>query len=151
MLLAYGRPVDDGKLAAWPGRRRTHATHRVFRRRRIWTRRASPGLWPVLGEIPQRETHLGWLWRLIDLSARLVHAGARADLAARCAGDFVGSHAPRCWPLADAGLSHAEVIRALIMTGMAATAAESPPWDPADESVLERLWTAFPAAAASPR
>lgn len=101
-----------------------------------------------MGEIPQQTKDLGRLWRLVDLAAHLVRVGARADLAARCAAELRRQPRAALLALADAGLGHAEVIWALIMTGMAAVAGESAASDQAEEVALERLWTALPAAAA---
>jgi hypothetical protein len=99
-------------------------------------------------DLPQQKEHLGWLWRIVSLSAQLVRAGARADLAARCSAELRRQPRAALLALVDAGLGRAQVIQTLITTGVAATTTESASWDSAEVSVLERLWTALPAAAA---
>jgi hypothetical protein len=104
----------------------------------------------VAGEagLPELSSHLGRLWRLVDQAVALVEAGARADLAECCTAEL--RRRPRAALLALTGeeLSQADVTHALIMTGMAAAPPDTAPWQPGEQCALERLWAAFPAAAA---
>ena len=104
----------------------------------------------VAGEadLPTLTNHLGWLWRLVDLAVELVGIGAREDLSAQVTRELRRQPRAAMLALADEGLSQADVVRALIATGMAATPAESQQWAQDDQRALERLWTALPAAAA---
>jgi hypothetical protein len=76
-----------------------------------------------------------------------VKLGARADLAEQCIAEL--RRHPRAALLALAGenFSHAEVVRRLITTGLAASPCDPTPWQPNELALLERLWGAFPAAA----
>ena len=99
-------------------------------------------------ELPELTHHLGWLWRLVDLAAALVDAGARADLAERCTDELRRQPRAALLALADEELSQADVVHALITTGLAAAPADAAPWTPDEQRTLERLWAALPAAAA---
>ncbi len=101
--------------------------------------------------LPPLVNHLGWLWRLVDLAADLAEAGARKDLAAQVTGELLRQPRAALLALAGAGLRQANVVHALIATGMAA--AGSPQW--AEDSwtederrALGRLWAVLPPAAA---
>jgi hypothetical protein len=104
----------------------------------------------VAGEadLPPLASHLGRLWRLVDLAADLVEAGARGDLAERVTGELLRRPRAALLALADEGFRQADVVRALIATGMAAAPAESRPWTEDERRVLERLWAVLPPAAA---
>jgi hypothetical protein len=93
-------------------------------------------------------TALGRLWRIVDLADDLVRLGARADLAERCTEELL--QRPRAALLALVGedLSGDEVVRALILTGLVAAPADAGDWTADQRLALERLWAAFPAAAA---
>lgn len=99
------------------------------------------------GELPEL-TRLDRLWQVMSLAPELVKLGARADLAELCTTEL--RRRPRAALLALTGVSlnHADVVRRLIATGLAATSCDPGPWQPAELSALERLWGAFPAAAA---
>ena len=100
------------------------------------------------GELPEVASHLGWLWRLVDLAPQLVLAGTRADLAACCAGELHRQPRAALLALADEELSQAAAVHALISTGLAATPSEHVPWTPEEQRILERLWAGRPAVAA---
>jgi hypothetical protein len=91
---------------------------------------------------------LGRLWHLVDLAAELGQLGARADLAEQCNGELRRRSRAALLALAGDSFSHADVVRLLIATGLAAAPSDPAPWCPADLIALERLWAAFPAAAA---
>jgi hypothetical protein len=103
----------------------------------------------VVGEadLPTLKNHLGWLWRLADLAPALVEAGARKDLFEQVTCELLRQPRAALLALADEELSRADVVRALIATGIAAAPAESHQWTEDEQSVLERLWAALPAAA----
>jgi hypothetical protein len=105
----------------------------------------------VAGEagLPPLTDHLGWLWRLVDLAADLVDAGARTDLAEQVIGELLGQPRTALLALAGEELGQADVVRLLIATGIAAAPAESREWTPEEQRVLERLWAVLPAAAAA--
>ena len=107
----------------------------------------------VAGEadLPPLANHLGWLWRLVDLAADLVEAGARGDLAERVTGELLRQPRAALLALADEGLRRADVVHALIATGMAAAGSRPPAedsWTEDERRALERLWAVQPAAAA---
>ena len=87
--------------------------------------------------LPPLVNHLGWLWHLVDLAADLIEAGARKDLAAQVTGELLRRPRAALLALADAGLRQADVVHALIATGMAAV--RSPQW--AEDSWTEDSWT----------
>jgi hypothetical protein len=109
-------------------------------------------------DLPPLANHRGWLWRLVNLAPDLVEAGARRDLAERVAGELLRQPRASLLALADEGLRQADVVPALIATGMAAAAAGTGPstedswtedaWTDDERRVLERLWAVLPAAAA---
>jgi hypothetical protein len=103
----------------------------------------------VAGEadLPTLKNHLGWLWRLADLAADLVGTGARKDLFEQVTCELLRQPRAALLALADEELSQADVVHALIATGIAAAPAESHQWTEDERSVLERLWAALPAAA----
>lgn len=98
-------------------------------------------------ELPELTHHLGWLWRLVTLAPDLVATGARADLSFACRAGLRSHKRAALLALADEELSQAEVVQALIATGLAASAPEETSWTARDKRRLERLWTAFPVAA----
>ena len=100
------------------------------------------------GDLPQLTHHLGWLWRLVDLAPELVKDGAPADLADRCTAELRKTPRAALLSLRDAELSSADVVHAVIATGVAAAPLEKTSWTTGEERTLERLWAAFPAAAA---
>jgi hypothetical protein len=91
---------------------------------------------------------LGRLWRLAGLAADLVRLGARSDLAERCTDELL--HRPRAalLTLADEDLGNENVVHALISTGLAAGPSDRSLWSAVQLDALERLWAAYPAAAA---
>ena len=99
-------------------------------------------------ELPELTSHLGWLWRLVDLAVALVEAGARTDLAECCTNELRRRPRAALLALTDEELSQADVTHALITTGLAATPPDTAPWQPGRARTLERLWATFPAAAA---
>lgn len=100
------------------------------------------------GELPCLTEHLGWLWRLVDLSRELIQAGARADLAERCKDELHRKPRNALLALAAEDLSQADVTHALITTGMAAAPLDSSLWPSEEQRVLGRMWAALPVAAA---
>lgn len=104
----------------------------------------------VAGEdgLPELTEHLGWLWRLVGLCREVVQAGARADLGERCISELCRKPRAALLALAAEGLSQADVVHALIATGVAAVPAESAAWSPDELRTLGRIWAAQPAAAA---
>jgi len=104
----------------------------------------------VAGEadLPTLADHRGWLWRLVDLAPDLVEAGARKDLFEQVTGELLRQPRAALLALADEELSQADVVHALIATGIAAAPAESHQWTEDEHRILERLWAALPAAAA---
>lgn len=101
----------------------------------------------VESELPAL-TSLGRLWRLVNLAAGLVKLGARADLATRCVEELLRRPRAALLALVDEEFSGDGVAYALIRTGLAAAPADPKPWTSAEERALERLWAAFPVAAA---
>lgn len=99
-------------------------------------------------ELPDLTSHLGRLWRLIDLAAALVEVGARSDLAECCTEELRRRPRAALLALTDEELSQADVTHALISTGLAATPPDTAPWQPDEHRILERLWATFPTAAA---
>lgn len=93
-------------------------------------------------------TGLGRLWRLAGIAADLVRLGARGDLAERCTGELLRLPRAALLTLVDQDLGDENVVRALISTGLAAAPVDNSPWTAAERSALERLWAAYPAAAA---
>jgi hypothetical protein len=85
---------------------------------------------------------------LVDLAPELVKDGARADLADRCTAELRKTPRAALLSLRDAELSSADVVHTVIATGVAAAPLEKTPWTSGEERTLERLWAAFPAAAA---
>ena len=100
-----------------------------------------------VGELPA-VTALGRLWRLVELAPDLVRLGARADLAERCTDELLRQPRAALLALVDQDLSNGDVVHGLILTGLAAAPPDPAPWTPAELTALERLWAAFPAAAA---
>lgn len=100
------------------------------------------------GELPELPSHLGWLWRLVNLSADLVRVGARGDLSERCMAELRRKPRAALLALADEELGQADAVHALIATGMAAAPEDPSPWQPGERRVLERLWAALPVVAA---
>ena len=98
--------------------------------------------------LPPLTDHLGWLWRLVDLAGDLVAAGARTDLAEQVTDELLYQPRAALLALADEELGQADVVPALVATGVAAASAESRPWTRDEQRVLERLWAVLPAAAA---
>jgi hypothetical protein len=92
-------------------------------------------------------TGLERLWRLTDLAAALVKLGARADLGERCTEELLRRPRAAILALVNEDLSNADVVHALISTGLAAVLSGTVPWQPAERLALDRLWAAFPAAA----
>jgi hypothetical protein len=90
----------------------------------------------------------GRLWQLVDLAAELRKLGARADLAEQCNSELRRRSRAALLSLVGESFSHADVVRLLIATGLAAAPSDPAPWRPAELIALERLWAAFPAAAA---
>lgn len=99
-------------------------------------------------EIPESTSHLDWLWWLVTKSSALAEAGARPDLANRCAEALCGRPREALLALSDAGLSQDQVISALIVSGIAAEVPDLYGWLPTELAGLEKLWTVLPAAAA---
>ena len=99
-------------------------------------------------EMPALTNHLGWLWRLVDLAAELVAAGARSELAEHCAVELRRQPCAALLALADEELSQADVVHALIMTGLTAVPSDYAPWTPDVQRILGRLWAGLPVAAA---
>jgi hypothetical protein len=99
-------------------------------------------------ELPEITNHLGWLWRLVDQAAALVPAGARANLAERCADVLRRQLRAALLALADEELGQADAVHALISTGLAAAPCEHAPWTSDEQRTLERLWAGLPAVAA---
>jgi hypothetical protein len=93
-------------------------------------------------------THHAWLWRLFGLAADLVESGARKDLAEQAAGELRRAPRAALLALADEELGQADMIHALIATGVAAAPAEARAWTQEEQRVLTRLWAVLPAAAA---
>jgi hypothetical protein len=104
----------------------------------------------VAGEagLPELAHHLGWLWRLVDLAPALAGAGARADLAECCGGELRRRPRAALLALADEELSQADVVHALITTGLTAEPPDTGQWQADERRTLQRLWAALPAAAA---
>lgn len=100
------------------------------------------------GELPELNDHLGWLWRLVDLAPELVKLGARADLADSCVVELCRRPRAALLSLTDAELGLADIVHSLIATGIARTPFEPMPWTSSERRALERLWAAYPAAAA---
>jgi hypothetical protein len=100
------------------------------------------------GDVPKETTHLDRLWWLVRKSGYLVGAGARPDLAKRCAVAMRERPREALMALADAGLSHDDAVHAMIVTGLAADIPDLAGWQPDELAVLSKLWTALPAAAA---
>jgi hypothetical protein len=93
-------------------------------------------------------TALGRLWQIVDLAADLVKLGARADLAERCTNELLRRPRAALLALVDEELSGDDVVRAMILTGLAVAPADGGSWTADELLALERLWAAFPAAAA---
>ena len=104
----------------------------------------------VAGEdrLPELTQHLSWLWRLVGLSRELANAGARADLAERCVAELRRKPRTALLALTSEDFSQADVVHALITTGVAAAPLESAPLSPEEQRTLGRMWAALPAAAA---
>ncbi len=100
-------------------------------------------------DFPEVNRHRDWLWRLVDLSDALVRAGGRAGIAAYCAEELRRNAYAALVSLLDTGLDHEAVVRALIVTGLAALSPGAW-WPPESEwpGQLGRLWAAYPTAAA---
>ena len=93
-------------------------------------------------------TDLGRLWRLVNLAADLARLGARTDLAAKSTAELLRRPRAALLSLGAEDLSNENVVHALISTGLAAAPAATAPWTPTERKALERLWAAYPAAAA---
>ena len=98
--------------------------------------------------LPPLKTHLGRLWRLTGLAADLVEAGARKDLSEQVTSELLRQPRAALLALADEDLGQADIVHALIATGMAAASAGCRRWTEVEQRVLERLWAALPPAAA---
>ena len=93
-------------------------------------------------------TGLGRLWRLVNLAADLTRLGARADLAAKSTTELLRRPRAALLSLVAGDFGNESVVHALISTGLAAAPAATEPWTSAERKALERLWAAYPAAAA---
>jgi hypothetical protein len=98
------------------------------------------------GELPELIS-LDRIWLVVSLASELVKLGARAELAELCTAELCRRPRAALLALAGVNLNRSEVVRKLITTGLAAAPCSPAPWLPAELTVLERLWGAFPAAA----
>jgi len=76
-----------------------------------------------------------------------VDTGARTDLADQVTAELLCQPRAALLALADEELGQADVVHALIATGVAAAPAESREWTQDERRALERLWALLPAAA----